>query len=42
MRKVDNPNSIKYGRLTLDDIKNKVPVKKDLFVICATGKYFMT
>ena len=38
MRKVDNPNSIQYGRLSLDDVRNKVPVKKDLFVICAVGK----
>lgn len=39
MRKVDDPNSVSYGRMTLDDLKNKVPRKKDLFVICATGTY---
>ena len=38
MRQADNPNSISYGRLTLEEIDNKVPTKKDLFVICAAGK----
>jgi hypothetical protein len=37
MRETDNPNSVRYGRLTLDDIQNRVPDKKDLFVICAAG-----
>ena len=37
MRKADNPNSISYGRLTISDLKNKVPQKKDLFIICAAG-----
>ena len=36
--KPDDPNSIKFGRLSIDDIRNRVPVKKDLFVICAAGK----
>jgi hypothetical protein len=38
MRADDNPNSTRFGRLTLDDVRNKVPVKKDLFVFCAAGK----
>jgi hypothetical protein len=38
MRKPDNSNSVRYGRLSIDDIKNRVPAKKDLFVICAAGK----
>ena len=38
MRRVDNPNSVRYGRLTLDDVRNRVPSKKDLFVSCASGK----
>ena len=38
MRKEDDPDSVRYGRLSIDDLRNKVPVKKDLFVICATGK----
>jgi hypothetical protein len=38
MRRIDNPNSVRYGRLSIDDIKNRVPVKKELFVICAAGK----
>ena len=38
MRKADDPNSVRYGRLSLDDFKNRVPVKKDLFVICAAGE----
>jgi hypothetical protein len=38
MRKVDNPNSVRYGRLTVDDFRNRVPSKKDLFIICAAGK----
>jgi hypothetical protein len=38
MRVVEDPNSAKLGRLTLNDIINKVPVKKDLFVVCAAGK----
>ena len=37
MRKADNPNSVQYGRLSLDDMKNRVPRKKDLFVICAAA-----
>ena len=37
MRKADNSNSVQYGRLSLDDIRNRVPVKKDLFVICAAA-----
>ena len=37
MRTEDNPNSVRYGRLTLDDVRNRVPVKKELFVICAAG-----
>ena len=37
MRKVDDPNSVQYGRLTIDDIRNRVPSKKDLFVICAAA-----
>ena len=40
MRKVDNPNSIQYGRLSVDDFRNKVPSKKDLFVVCAAGSFF--
>lgn len=39
MRKTDNPNSVSYGRMTLDELKNKVPQKKDLFVISAAGTY---
>lgn len=39
MLKADNPNSASYGRMTLDELKNKVPQKKDLFVICAAGTY---
>ena len=35
MRTTDDPNSVRYGRLSIDDISNKVPSKKDLFVICA-------
>ena len=38
MRKEDEPDSVRYGRMSLDDLRNKVPVKKDLFVICAAGK----
>lgn len=38
MRVEDSANSTRYGRLTIDDIRNKVPVKKDLFVFCAAGK----
>ena len=38
MRKADNPNSIRYGRVSMNDLKNRIPVKKDLFVICAAGK----
>ena len=37
MRKTDDPNSIQYGRVSINDLKNKIPVKKDLFVICAAG-----
>ena len=37
MRKIDDPNSIRYGRVSINDLKNKIPVKKDLFVICAAG-----
>jgi hypothetical protein len=39
MRVEDNPNSIRFGRLYLDDIINRVPVKKELFVVCAAGKH---
>lgn len=42
MRRADNPNSVRYGRLSIDDIKNRVPVKKDLFVVCAAGKLNLT
>ena len=38
MRVSDEPDSLRYGRLTLDEMLNKVPVKKDLFVLCATGE----
>ena len=38
MRKIDDPNSISYGRVSMNDLKNRIPVKKDLFVICAAGK----
>ena len=38
MRRMDDPNSVKYGRITLDEIQNKVPNLKDLFVVCAAGK----
>jgi hypothetical protein len=38
MRMIDDPYSNRYGRLSLDDIKNRVAVKKELFVICAAGK----
>ena len=38
MRKVDDPKSVRYGRLSIADFKNKVPSKKDLFVVCAAGK----
>ena len=37
MRRVDSPNSVRYGRLTLDDVKSRVPNQKDLFVVCASG-----
>ena len=42
MRIADNTNSVRYGRLSIDDIKNRVPVKKDLFVVCAAGKLNLT
>jgi hypothetical protein len=35
MRSDDNRNSVRYGRVSRDDIQNKIPVKKDLFVVCA-------
>ena len=38
MQRADDPNSVQYGRLSVDDIVNRVPVLKDLFVICAAGK----
>ena len=38
MRREDDSNSLQYGRLSLDDLRNRVPSKKDLFVICAAGE----
>lgn len=38
MRKADDPNSVRYGRVSVGDLKTRIPVKKDLFVICAAGK----
>lgn len=40
MRKADDPSSTRYGRLSLDDMSNRVPRAADLFVICAAGKLF--
>ena len=37
MRKEDDPNSVYYGRLTVDDIVSRVPSQTDLFVICVAG-----
>ena len=37
MRSADSSGSVRYGRLTLSDINNRVPVKDELFVVCATG-----
>ena len=36
MRKDDNTTSVRYGRLSRDDLR-KIPVKKDLFQISATA-----
>lgn len=30
----DDPNSFRYGRISKDELANKVPNKKDLFQIC--------
>lgn len=40
MRQADDPNSVRWGRVSLDDMKNRVPADKDLYVICAAGKEY--
>jgi hypothetical protein len=42
MRSADSSGSVRYGRLTLSDINNKVPVKDEIFVVCVTAAAGLT